>query len=515
MNIWGIKENGHDNSLSVIRDGVLESHVELCKVGLRKSAPLGITQLLEIVGDSPAPDALSLTGTVGPLYGSIERQPVKHSKLFSTKDLPIQYCPHARSHVITSYAMSPFAGSDAYCLIWEGTIGRFYEVSSDLTIRALGDGDVIVSPGMKYRALYDIVSRASGDKSDSGTAAGTLMALISEADNKNPPPHLIKGVRDLLYSPKNPYDRDETTMRPNVIKGLFNGITSLHDPDYLRACRFASDLIFGMFVQAASVLCQRKLPLVIAGGCGYNCDWNTAWRDLGTFTDVFVPPAPGDAGVSIGATLDLQHTLTGSYKLDWDVFCGPDLVLDYDRVGEDWAYTATTPAGLAEVLAAGQVVPVAYGKAEMGPRALGHRSILVDPTLPDAQDLMNQIKRRQKFRPVAPMCTEDRVSEYFDWSSPSPYMLYFQQVVDKRLVGVTHVDGTARLQTVTRESDAFMYETLKEFGKLRDVEVLCNSSLNFPGMGFLSSVREVRRFAEENNLKYFLAGDRLYRRNQP
>lgn len=514
MKIWGIKENGHDNSLTVVRDGVLESHVEVCKVGLRKSAPLGIHQLLSMVGNSPAPDALSLTGAIGPLYESIERQSISRSQLFSTKDLPTQYCPHARSHLITSYVMSPFAGRDAYCLLWEGTIGRFYEISADLTIRALGDGDVVVSPGMKYRALYDIVSRAAGDRSDSGTAAGTLMALISEADDKPPLPHLIKGVTELIRSPSNPYGRDETTFRKGVIRDLFAGINDLHNMEYLRACKFASDLIFSMFAKAATELCDRNLPLVIAGGCGYNCDWNNAWHDLEWFSDVFVPPAPGDAGVSIGATIDLQHTLTGSYKLDWNVFSGPELVLDYDRVGTDWVPETASASALAGILASGEAVPVAYGRAEIGPRALGHRSILIDPTLPDAQDTMNRIKKRQKFRPVAPMCTEDRVSEYFHWTSASPFMLYFQQVADPRLVGVTHVDGTARLQTVTKESDSFMYDTLKEFGKLRGVEVLCNSSLNFPGMGFLGSVRDVRRFAEENNLKYFLAGDRIYRKKE-
>lgn len=511
MNIWGLKDEGHDVSLSCLRDGTLTHHLEAYKMGMNKTAPMPLSSLMRLstlLGNSV--DALALS-PIDKTYRDVDRKPIA-TKSFLGHKLPVMIAPHARSHIVGSYCMSPFVGSQAYCLLWEGTIGNFYEVSPDLTIRKMASVDIVRKVGQKYRALYQLLSRRSGSRSSSGTAAGTLMALISFADQEP----LSSSDRDQLEAfistDADPY-KDEETLNMPVLGGLIPEATDIMSPRFLRFAKALSDGIFSRFYDFALKNCTKGMPLVISGGCGYNCDWNTAWRNSGIFSDVFVPPAPGDAGVSIGAAADLHHAMTGSAEIKWDVYSGPDLEKNYHLIPDTWSFETVTPLSLATLIHSGEIVPVAYGRAEIGPRALGHRSILVDPTREDSQAVMNKLKKRQSFRPVAPMCAEEFVSDYFDWSGPSPYMLHFQQVKDARLKGVTHVDGTARVQTVTLKSDPFMYSTLIEFRKLSGVACLSNSSLNFPGKGFLWSASKCHEFAEANNLKYFVAGDRLYKRS--
>lgn len=509
MNIWGVKEAGHDGALCNITDGVLTDLIESEKLGNERFAEMSTFGFLESVGMvGNTPDAIAFSSWHRS-YREPKPYPVYKKQIFG-KEVLTQLVGHARSHLLTSYAMSPFVGQDVYCLLWEGTIGTFYELTSDLKMRNLCDtDDIMFKVGNKYQGLYKYVSRKEGKEFKSGTAAGTMMALVAYDDGGELPEAERLRLIDYASSGHIPILDNPPRLNLPVFEGMLEPYT-INDVEFFRAAKFLSDYIYAVFHSFAKANCMKGLPLIIAGGCGYNCDWNTMWKNSGIFTDVFVPPIPGDAGVSVGAAVDTQYTLTGSAQLEWDVFSGPNLIDDHKEVSGKWDYVSLTPERLAFALSQGALIPVVYGRAEIGPRALGHRSILMDPTRDDCKQRMNDIKKRQMFRPIAPMCLEEKVSEYFEWEGPSPYMLYFQKVRDTRLIGITHVDNSARLQTVSESSDPFMHKVLTRFQELRGVGCLANSSLNFPGKGFLKSTGQCSRFAEDNNLKYFVAGDRFY-----
>jgi hydroxymethyl cephem carbamoyltransferase len=123
---------------------------------------------------------------------------------------------------------------------------------------------------------------------------------------------------------------------------------------------------------------------------------------------------------------------------------------------------------------------------------------------------LNRIKNREKFRPVAPVCLEEDVSRHFEWSGPSPHMLYFQKVRSKELQAVTHADGTARVQTINRTQDAATYALLQKCKEKSGYGVLCNTSLNFLGCGFINRTTDIVRYAQQTNIPAFVIDDKMY-----
>jgi hydroxymethyl cephem carbamoyltransferase len=164
---------------------------------------------------------------------------------------------------------------------------------------------------------------------------------------------------------------------------------------------------------------------------------------------------------------------------------------------------------VARLLKQGCVVAWAQGRCEIGPRALGNRSLLAAPFDVAMRDRLNGIKEREEFRPIAPICLEEDVSRHFEWTGPSPYMLFFQNVTDQRLRAVTHIDGTARVQTVNRSQNAAMTDLLLAFRAETGVGVLCNTSLNLRGSGFISRTSDLYNFCKARKIEAFAYGEQL------
>jgi predicted NodU family carbamoyl transferase len=272
-----------------------------------------------------------------------------------------------------------------------------------------------------------------------------------------------------------------------------------------------TDVIFNRFFDFAVAHCKHRRPLLIAGGCGLNCEWNTRWRNSGLFTKVFVPPCPNDAGSAIGTAVDAQLMLTGNAKIRWSVYAGQhfenDVESDDQFVSQDIDYSL-----LAAGLLAGRVLAFVEGRCEIGPRALGHRSIIASPFDSELRDRLNRIKERESFRPVAPICLEEDVQTHFEWRGESPYMLYFQKVSDSKLRAITHVDGTSRVQTVAGVENLGIRSLLKAFKALTGVGVLCNTSLNFPGTGFINRTSDLIRFCRERDVEDFVVNNKMFLR---
>ena len=166
---------------------------------------------------------------------------------------------------------------------------------------------------------------------------------------------------------------------------------------------------------------------------------------------------------------------------------------------------------VASELANGSVFGWVQGKYEIGPRALGNRSIIAMPFTKEIHARLNKIKNREGFRPIAPICLEEEMDRWFDHHGPSPYMLFFQQVKTDALKAITHVDGSARLQSVTEQSNPEMFKLLTEFKKQTDYGVLCNTSLNFNGFGFINHMSDLVRYAKNHGLDGLVVEDKFYR----
>ncbi len=233
--------------------------------------------------------------------------------------------------------------------------------------------------------------------------------------------------------------------------------------------------------------------LCMAGGVALNCKANGLLLKERIFDDIYVQPASGDAGGAIGAALYVYYKVTGDNKHPHEEF-GVGPIFTDDEAGRFIEENnipivdispEKQPEYLAKVIADGHIAAVYQGAMEFGPRALGFRSILADPRDNRMKEKINAaVKYREKFRPFAPVVLEEYMTEFFDCESPSPYMLFnFQVKPDKQPVipAVTHVDGSSRIQTVTRTQNPVYYDIVAAFHKLTGVPVLLNTSFNLRG----------------------------------
>lgn len=286
----------------------------------------------------------------------------------------------------------------------------------------------------------------------------------------------------------------------------------LDDPEFRNFAGIYSDAIFNIFQQFALNNLKRGRPLVIAGGCGLNCDWNTRWKETGLFSEVFVPPVANDSGAAIGTAIDAQFRHTGDPKIDWDVYSGlkfrPEGAINpdcYDVFDDDDDLVA-------DMLAQDLVLGWAHGRYEIGPRALGNRSILSAPFKDEARNRLNEIKQREQFRPIAPVCLLEDAKTWFGCDHDSPHMLYTYRATTGDLRAVTHVNGTARLQTVTPDSNRRLHALLVAFKARTGYGVLCNTSLNFKGKGFINNLTDLDVYAAEHGLDGFVVDGRAFLR---
>jgi carbamoyltransferase len=234
----------------------------------------------------------------------------------------------------------------------------------------------------------------------------------------------------------------------------------------------------------------------LAGGVAFNCVANGKIFDATPFEQVYVHPAAGDAGLAVGAAYHVWHQILGkprSFVMD-HAYWGPEYSRDEIRQAIDsngLSQSGCTIAELPEeelmrhtaaIIADGKIAGWFQGRAEWGPRALGNRSIVADPRRPEMKEILNQrIKHREIFRPFAPSILAEATSEYFEKSHPSPFMTLAYSVRPEKRAKIpapTHVDGTGRLQTVTREANPRYHALISAFRDLTGVPVVLNTSFN-------------------------------------
>jgi len=244
--------------------------------------------------------------------------------------------------------------------------------------------------------------------------------------------------------------------------------------------------------------------LCMAGGVALNCVMNARVRDRGPFSHIWVQPAAGDAGTSLGAALWIdarerqkQGDNERRYCME-HAFLGPAYS---DEEIEQFLRWSKLPyrrlnclaEEVADILVRDKVIGWLQHRLEFGPRALGARSILASPLSPDMQARLNEIKDREDFRPVAPVVLEEEAHAWFVSAEVSPFMLFVYDVRPEkaeRIPAVRHVDGTARIQTINRQQHRLYYDLLKAFQARTGVPVLVNTSFNTRGEPIVCTPRD-------------------------
>jgi carbamoyltransferase len=293
----------------------------------------------------------------------------------------------------------------------------------------------------------------------------------------------------------------------------------------------------------------------LAGGVALNCVANGKILRSGIFEDLWIQPAAGDAGGAVGAAYAIWHIhqgnerkLNGRTDAMQGAYLGPEFsskdiertLRKYGAKARKYEEFRTLASDVATTLTEGNVVGWFQGRMEFGPRALGNRSILGDARNPEIQKKLNlKIKYREGFRPFAPSVLEEDIPEYFDLDRPSPYMLLVAPVREEKqiplpdnyhnkplydrlyflrsdLPAITHIDYSARIQSVSRETNPRYWELINEFKKLTGYGVIVNTSFNVRGEPIVCNPDDAYRCFMRTEMDYLVLGDyMLDKKDQP
>lgn len=509
---------GHDGAIAYIKDGHLLFSIEAEKNSNYRYSPISSHDVFRVLEElDEIPDVICTGGwwpREAPILGTKAHSGylgiVTSDIIVDKRNLlgkQVQYfsSSHERSHLLCALGMSNLPkGTPCYALVWEGTIGSFYEVDSEMNITLLAN--VLNEPGNRYTSIYGLADPSFPKDAPFSrfSDAGKLMALASFSSRNTPTKEELKLMDFLLNS---------SHVQLNLYEDLQNSPyynVGVDDPEFRNFAGIFSDKIFDVFYQFAKANMKKRLPLVISGGCGLNCDWNTKWKNSGLFSEIFVPPVANDSGSAIGTAIDAQLHFTGNPKIDWSVYSGQTFDVRSSFEEEQYDSFEAKDETIADMLANDLILGWVNDKYEIGPRALGNRSILAAPFNESTRKRLNEIKQREQFRPIAPICLEEDAQRWFGCHSPSPHMLYTYKARTDALQAVTHVNKTARIQTVSPHTNKALYNLLQAFKVRTGYGVLCNTSLNFNGRGFINKIDDLSTYTTKHNLDGFVVEGRCY-----
>jgi predicted NodU family carbamoyl transferase len=511
---------GHDGAIAYLQDAQLVVSIEAEKNSNYRYSPVSSPDVFNVLGElGEIPDVICSGGwwprdhyeylrgsRVHVGYRGVSKSDVivEQRRLLGR---PIHYfsSSHERSHLLCTFGMSSLPkGTPCYALVWEGAIGAFYEIDSELNITLLAD--VLNQAGNRYALLYGLADPSFPKDAPCFRFedAGKLMALASFSNRCTPSAEENKLLHFLLRGPYR-----ELSAYENLEDWRYYNV-GVDDPEFRNFAGIFSDKIFDIFYQFAKANMKKGMPLIISGGCGLNCDWNTKWTESGLFSGIFVPPVANDSGSAIGTAIDAQFHYDRNPKINWNVYSG----LGFDTNGfvdiARYDFYEADDEMIADMLANNLILGWVNGRYEIGPRALGNRSILAAPFLESTRTRLNEIKERERFRPIAPACLEEDAAKLFGCDHASPYMLYTYTARTDALAAVTHVNKTARIQTVSPATNRSLYNLLIAFKARTGYGVLCNTSLNFKGRGFLNNMGDLSSYTIKHNLDGFVVEGQSY-----
>ena len=389
------------------------------------------------------------------------------------KKTPIDYFNHHQSHAASAFQTSEF--DKATCIVVDA-IGEFDTIS---IWNAWYDKDGFAKYekvwGRSYPdsigLLYSAVTQRVG--LDPMNEEYILMGMAAYGDTK-----YEQELKDALIG-------DNISLKENVHAGLPRKLLPAAD-DFDMAASIQSiteQLLMEIFLTAQKV--GHSKNFCYSGGVALNCVANSML--VGLCDNLWIMPNPGDAGAALGAA-----ALGYGKRLHWE---GPYLGYDINP------YTGYPVYRIIKELQENKIVGVAHGRAEYGPRALGNRSLFADPRGPNIKSQVNKIKRRQKFRPFAPVILEEQVHKYFDMPNniaSSPYMQFTGTCkFPEEFPAIIHADGTSRVQTVNKHDHKGLYRLLTEWEKETGCPMLLNTSLNIRGKPMVNNIEDAMAFQNE------------------
>lgn len=474
---WGIAAGAHDASLAVVagKEILFASHSERYS-GIKNDRDLN-EALINAALEYGQPTKIHWyekpwKRTARRLYcgmGFNHFSPKDYLKQFSLNNVHIEYASHHESHAAAGFYTSPF--SSAAVLVIDA-IGEFDTAS----IWFCSEKKMQKTWRMKYpRSL--------------GLFYSAMTARVGLKPNEDE--YILMGM--VAYGDPNKYYSEVRKLWET--ENLHRGCRwwRENDPDLdIYSVAAATQKVYEeefekLLEKTRNISGPLQNNLVLMGGCALNCSANHLARKY--FKNVWIMPNPSDAGSSIGAI-----AANNREKLNWK---GPYLGAD---MGDEYPIKKL----LKELHITG-IVGVANGPAEFGPRALGNRSLLADPRGEDIKDKVNAIKKRQKFRPFAPVIMAEYARDYFEMSwEDSPYMQYTSGCkYPDQFPAIVHADGTSRVQTVTFEQHPGLYSLLRQWHEETGCPMLLNTSLNIKGMPMVNNYKDADDFEQKYGVKVF------------
>lgn len=466
MIILGINETTHDAAISVVEDGVIKfaAHAEryskekndwfLNDTIVSEALKYGKPDLIAYY-EKPLlkKTRLKISGGLGggrPFFKSDSR----------LRGIPVKYYHHHHSHAAAGYYTSKF--NEATVVVLDA-IGEW-----DTSTIWIGRGDSLKKIYSKkysfsFGLFYSAFTQLLGLKPNEEEYIMMGMAAY--------------GNSSLYYDMVNEYFPSITEQKYNFHKGIMDWPEKINAANKFHIAAAVQRVYENRLMEFMKFAVDKTgiHNLVFMGGCALNASANTRLWEL--FSDIWIMPNPGDAGSSLGAALAAHGK-----RISWK---GPYL-------GHEIKSSVYPVNEIFDAIMSNGVAAVATGRAEFGPRAFGNRSILADPRDPDIKNKVNEIKKREKFRPFAPIVLEEHAHEWFDMPATSPYMQYtFRCLRPQEIPSVVHADGTSRVQTVNKRQHPGLYMLLQKFYKETGVPVLLNTSLNIKGQPLLNDEHDI------------------------
>ena len=532
---------GHDGAAAVIRDGRLVAAVSLERL-TRKKKDSGISnELLSYVFEEARVRAADVTAIALAAFIPAPGDPVRLFRkggdqivqpvfdLFGGdtfieleaelegRRVPAFFVNHHIAHCASAFFTSPF--DRAACLSVDASMIRPEACST----MAYGEGEdlrYLRCPGIMIGNAYSVFTGKLG-LGPGLTKAGTLMGL---APYGQPNEVALERWRELGASF---YERPYQQSDPVFIQYMWSLLSgeaphTAYPPslsDSPKAQEIAASIQY-VFEQTLLSNAQRLYQdtqnysganLCLSGGSFLNSETNMLIKKESGFRNIHLFPGCGDDGTAVGSALFVAHTIGRHPRQRYSnaelMYLGRAYPTPFDLQDA----TEATPQAVAQLLADGKIVGLFQGRGEFGPRSLGNRSLLADPRRVEMKDFINaKVKRREWFRPFAPAVMAEYVYEWFDLEEESPFMLLIAKVKKQSIVpAVTHVDGTARLQTVTQRDNPFFYNVLSAFHALTDVPILLNTSMNGNGEPLVESPLDALRFYNEGTIDALVINNKL------
>jgi carbamoyltransferase len=477
---WGISANSHDAALAVFDDNnvVFASHSERFS-GIKNDAHLN-KELIEYALQWGVPSEViwyekSFQKSLRQLFaGQGFRFTENNVRVYLHSygiTAPVKFVSHHHSHAAAGFYTSNFDDATVVCLdsigeyetftIWEGKGTNLTKVFSQ---------EYPHSVGLWYSAMTQRVGLKPNEDEY------ILMGMAAYGD----PDRLFLDVLTDFIGVTGCGCYPDTRIKHNLHKGCMWWRPDLTSEQDMFDIAAATQQVYVYILQNIITWCKRYLPsenIVLMGGCALNCSANSAL--FNTYKHAWIMPNPGDAGSAIGAVLAYTHQHVE--------FVSPYLGYNID--------TPYPVAALIQTLSTEGIAGVANGPAEFGPRSLGNRSLLADPRGSDIRDRVNDIKKRQRFRPFAPMILEEHASDYFVGPT-GPYMQYTAVCkYPEQFPAIVHADGTSRVQTVGPNDNPGVRLLLEEWYKLTGCPMLLNTSLNIKGKPMVNTTTDAQEFA--------------------